>query len=129
MSVSLKEAIGLIALGGIAGASIRYAVGAVGGEGLLVTVLINIAGCFLLGLMLFGALEHHALADRLRMVLGTGFAASLTTYSTFIADILQSEPIVAAIYLIASYLGGIVAILLSRVVVGNVTYVLLENEQ
>lgn len=112
-----SQAIILIAVGGFAGATVRYGLGAVSGEALAVTLAVNAAGCFLLGMLLFGTQSSGAVASRLRFALGTGFAASFTTYSTFIADITLAEPTIASLYFLGSYATGIGAILLSRVLV------------
>lgn len=70
------EAIVPIALGGIVGANLRYAVGAAAGDALLITLLVNTIGSFGLGLLLFDARADEFLTIRLRYVFGTGFFAS-----------------------------------------------------
>lgn len=109
----------LIAIGGFAGATSRYLVGAVSGEALISTVIVNALGCFLLGLLLFGTRSSDGLDSRLRFALGTGFAASFTTYSTFVADIVMSDPVIAGLYILVSYGSGFAAIIASRIVLGG----------
>lgn len=104
----------LVAAGGFAGATSRYAFGAVSGEGFVSTILVNTAGCFILGVVLFGTIAGGHRRSRLRMALGTGFAASFTTYSTFVADIVALEPMLAGTYVIVSYAAGVGGILLAR---------------
>ncbi len=113
------EAIVLIALGGIVGANLRYAVGAAAGDALLVTLLVNTIGSFGLGLLLFDARADEFLTKRLRYVFGTGFFASFTTYSTFVADIALTEPELAVPYIIASYTSGFGGVLASRKIVAK----------
>lgn len=113
------EAIVLIALGGIVGANLRYAVGAAAGDALLVTLLINTLGSLGLGLLLFDAQADEFLTKRLRYVFGTGFFASFTTYSTFVADITLTKPELAVPYIIASYASGFGGVLASRKIVAT----------
>jgi len=113
------EAIVLIALGGIVGANLRYAVGAATGEALLVTLVVNTVGSFGLGLLLFDARADDLLSKRLRYVCGTGFFASFTTYSTFVADIALTTPMYAIPYIVASYAAGFGGVVASRAVVSR----------
>lgn len=111
------EAVVLIALGGVAGSILRYAAGAVAGEALLVTLLVNAAGSFGLGLLLFDARADELLSKRLRYVFGTGFFASFTTYSTFVADVASTAPTLAVLYVVGSYAAGFGGVIASRRVV------------
>ena len=104
----------LIAIGGILGSNLRYVLGAVAGEGLLVTILVNGAGSVGLGLLLFDVRADERLPKRVRYLFGTGFLASFTTYSTFIADTATIGGLSAIAYVGASYAAGIGGILLSR---------------
>ena len=108
------EAIVLIALGGIVGANLRYAVGAAAGDALFITLLVNTVGSFGLGLLLFDARADDFLSKRLRYVFGTGFFASFTTYSTFVADIALNAPELAVPYIVASYASGFGGVIASR---------------
>src|SRR5687768_11097411 len=70
---------------------------------------VNIAGSFLLGLMLGGAWFSRDARD----VLGIGFLGGFTTFSTFSAQIVldvdAGEPRHALLYLAASVAGGVAA--------------------
>lgn len=75
----------LVALAGGVGAALRFVV-----DGLVArrrpplplgTVLINVSGSFLLGLLTGLALDHSGL-DGLKLVLGTGLLGGYTTFST-----------------------------------------------
>jgi CrcB protein len=75
-----------IAVGGAVGALARFGVG----EGLMLllgkafpygTLVVNVAGCFLLGML--AALHTHALSAEVRTGLAAGFLGALTTFSTF----------------------------------------------
>jgi CrcB protein len=69
----------LVALGGATGASVRYVLGVLGDRpGRLPwgTVAANLAGSFVLGLVLDAGTSVHVLV-------GLGFCGALTTYSAF----------------------------------------------
>lgn len=75
--------------GGFIGASLRYVIGfyatKMWGKGFYGTLLVNILGCFLLGLLM--GLESKYLSFEMRLLLQTGMLGALTTFSTFISDI------------------------------------------
>lgn len=114
------EAIVLIAIGGVLGANLRYALGAAAGGALLVTLLVNASGSFGLGVLLFDARADDVLSKRVRYVFGTGFFASFTTYSTFVADIALTSPEWGVLYLVGSYATGFAGVLASRTVVRTI---------
>ncbi len=77
----------LVAMGGAAGAVARHAAGLLaaryfGGSFPVGTLVVNVAGSFLLGVLL-GLSERHALGGSARLALGTGLCGALTTFSTF----------------------------------------------
>ncbi|MCU1691609.1 MAG: crcB 2 [Frankiales bacterium] len=71
----------LVALGGAAGAAARYGV-AQALPGRRATLLVNVAGSLLLGLLL--GVHGHAYA-----LLGVGFCGALTTFSTYALEVLE----------------------------------------
>jgi len=107
------EPILLIAVGGFAGANLRHFVDLLVG-GLSGTFLVNVAGSFALGVLVYDSLREPMITDNSRLVFGTGFLSSFTTYSTFILDIILVDPTVALGYVAASYLTGFVAVLAAR---------------
>ena len=78
----------LIALGGAFGTSLRYGIG-VGmtkwlGQGFPYgTLLANVLGSFLLGLVMESVGEREVIGVQWRLVLGTGVMGGFTTYSSF----------------------------------------------
>jgi CrcB protein len=52
------------------------------------TLIVNVAGCFLLGILMHLAAKN-VITDDSRLVLGTGVMGGLTTYSTFNYETLQ----------------------------------------
>lgn len=78
----------IVGTGGFLGAIARYAVG-VWCETFwrrdfpLATFLVNISGCFILGLFLTIAAERLPIDPRWRLFAATGFVGAYTTFSTF----------------------------------------------
>ena len=77
-----------VCLAGAAGTGTRYLVGQWAGErfGALFpwgTLIVNLVGCFLIGLLMQLALSVAAFPVNLRFALVTGFLGGLTTYSSF----------------------------------------------
>lgn len=82
--------VGLVWAGGTGGTALRHVLSAVGPpqSGLLVILVINVVGSFLLG-GLTARLGPTALAGRgrtLRLLLGLGFLGGFTTYSALAVD-------------------------------------------
>ena len=75
------------------------------------TLLINLLGCFFLGLIGQYALKHTVISDDLRVAIGVGFFGGFTTFSSFgweTANLIDSGRWVAAsTYVAASVLVGI----------------------
>lgn len=105
------EPILLIAVGGFGGANLRHFVDLLVSGSLPATFLVNVAGSFALGVLVYDSMAQPAIADDSRLVFGTGFLSSFSTYSTFVVDALGAEPAVAAGYVLASYLVGFLAVL------------------
>ncbi|MGE5507334.1 MAG: fluoride efflux transporter CrcB [Chitinophagales bacterium] len=75
-------------MGGAIGATARYLVTgwgqkAFGTEFPWGTAIVNIAGCFLIGLLMTLAIEVSPMRPELRLFLVTGILGGLTTFSTF----------------------------------------------
>src|SRR6476646_7914510 len=83
----------LVCLGGATGTAVRYLLGvwfaARFGVGFpWSTMLVNLSGSFLLGLIVEAALRNR-ISDDARLILGTGIMGGLTTYSTFNTESLK----------------------------------------
>ena len=77
-----------ICIAGALGTGTRYLVGLWAGERLgtafpYATLIVNVAGCFLMALLMHVALRASAFPAQLRVALATGFLGGLTTYSSF----------------------------------------------
>jgi CrcB protein len=110
------RALALVAVGGAAGAAARHAVAlALPGGFPWGTLAVNVAGSFLLGLVVFsGALPPPA-----RLAASTGFLSSFTTYSTFAAETAALSPRLAGANVAANYGLGLAAALAARRLVGE----------
>jgi fluoride exporter len=101
-----------VALGGMLGVLARYGIGrlTLHHEALLwSTVAINVAGSFLLGLLVAASWFDRDVREGL----GVGFLGGFTTFSTFSVQIVMEveagEPARAIAYIAASVVGGLVA--------------------
>lgn len=78
----------VVGAGGFLGAIARYAIG-VWIETFwrrdfpLATFLVNVTGCFILGLFLTLATERMSITPLMRLLVATGFVGAYTTFSTF----------------------------------------------
>ncbi len=77
----------LIGAGGFCGAVLRYLLSGwahrvYGGVLPVGTLLVNLVGCFALG-VLMTLVERQALSPEVRLALGVGLLGALTTFSTF----------------------------------------------
>jgi CrcB protein len=78
----------VVGAGGFLGAIARYAVG-VWFESFwrrdfpLATFVVNVTGCFILGLFLTIATERMNVSPTVRLLVATGFVGAYTTFSTF----------------------------------------------
>ncbi len=119
-----------IALGGALGAVGRYALSSqitqwIGPGFPWGILLVNVAGCFAMGVIAeLGALTLN-LTPEMRAFLTTGFLGGFTTFSAFALDtavlVERGEMASAAIYVAASVLASIAALFLGLAVVRMVT--------
>jgi CrcB protein len=119
------------ALGGALGALARWGVA----QGLppspgawpAATLVVNLTGCLLIGVLLAVLLARSPTHPWLRPFLATGVLGGYTTYSTFAVDVVQLAEAgawgTAVGYLLASVLGGVLAVaaglVLGRSLVGR----------
>ena len=108
----------LAALGGALGALARSAVAMalprMSADWPWATLIVNLTGCLLIGVLL-SALERRAPeADRTRTFLGAGVLGGFTTFSAFAVesvDLVDVGATTAAVgYVVVSVLGGILAV-------------------
>jgi CrcB protein len=104
------RAVLLVGTGGFAGAVFRPAVDLALPSSVLATLLTNVVGSFLLGLLVTDGRVGALLSRRLRLLAATGFLSSFTTYSTFAQQTLSLSPELALANVAASYGLGLVAV-------------------
>ena len=110
-------ALALVGAGGALGALLRYGLdGWVPGWAPYGTLVANVLGAFVLGVVLYEAHLAARLSPETRLLVGTGFCSSLTTYSTFAAETASVAGPLAAGYVVATYATGFAAILAGRLV-------------
>lgn len=107
-----------VMLGGALGALCRYlaSLALVGSSFPLATFSVNIAGSFLLSLLLFSNLPN--LSPELKTAIGTGFLGALTTFSTFEVETFnlfdKGQWLLGLSYSLGSFIVGLLAVLLGR---------------
>lgn len=100
-----------VGLAGVGGVLARYALSTPFHGDVLpwVTVAINVAGSFLLGMLV----TAHVFSAEVRTAVGVGFLGGFTTFSTFsvqaVLDVEAGEPGRAFAYVAASVLLGLLA--------------------
>lgn len=114
-----RRAAALVAAGGFSGALSRHAVAvALPGRFPWSTLAANVIGAFVLGLVVYEAVERGRVPAAVRRFVAAGFLSSFTTYSTFAAETAALDPGLAALNVVANYGLGLLAVLLAREVVG-----------
>jgi CrcB protein len=104
----------LIACGGAFGAFVRYFVTSIttrtGRPSTTATWVVNLVGTFVLGFIVVLGVSHNLL-----LLLGVGFTGGLTTFSTFVLELVTMSPPARASrarYLVFTLLGGWLSALL-----------------
>ena len=111
----------IVGLGGGAGSMLRYAV-----QKLLPaqsmaafptgTLIVNISGCFLIGILWGIASRSLAWNEEMKLLLMTGFCGGFTTFSAFTLEgiglLKENKTALFIIYLTASVIGGLLATLI-----------------
>ena len=79
------------------------------------TLIVNLIGCFLIGVIFAMSDKTRILSPDIRMFLAVGFCGGFTTFSSFALDsyglIRDSEYLYFSLYLLASVILGILAVI------------------
>lgn len=114
-----------VGLGGFAGAVLRYLIGLIpvkmNSAFPIKTLVINVIGAFVIGLITAFAAKNKALNQNIILMLQVGLCGGFTTFSTFAyesADLIKSgETITALIYMILSAVLSILAVFIAQALV------------
>lgn len=78
------------------------------------TLTVNIAGCFIIGLLYGLSTDSQWMSDRVKLLLTVGFCGGFTTFSTFANEnyllLNTSNPLTFAAYTATSIIVGIAAV-------------------
>jgi len=115
----------LVGVGGFAGSVGRYLVSLAFRQSSLVlpagTLTVNVAGCFLIGLIAQASDTGGTVSPEARLALAVGFCGGFTTMSSMVYESAQflrdSEYMHATAYLLATFLGSLVAFFLGVAIV------------
>jgi CrcB protein len=108
----------LVGIGGLLGSVARYLVavllaGQTAGTFPFATLAVNVAGCFLIGLIFALSDRGNVLSPEWRVFLTTGFCGGFTTFSTFSYESLRlmqdGEYLYVASYILISVVVGLAA--------------------
>ncbi|RBY92725.1 CrcB family protein [Blastococcus sp. TF02A-30] len=119
----------LAAVGGALGALGRWAVSDAlphqPGGWPWATLLVNLTGCFLIGLLVAVLAERSPEPGWARPLLSVGLLGGWTTYSAFAVEVVRAgSPLLAGGYVVASVLGGVLAVVAGALVVRRPSRVL-----
>ncbi|MDW3220017.1 MAG: CrcB family protein [Acidimicrobiales bacterium] len=79
-----RRAFIVVAVGGVAGASVRWLAGEIIDDRILTLLIVNTIGTGILGAVTQGILHSNATRN---LLLGVGFCGGLTTFSTFAVEV------------------------------------------
>jgi len=108
----------IVGLGGAVGSMLRYAVQKIFQVQTAATfptgtLLVNIAGCFLIGILWGMVSRSLTWNEEMKLLLMTGFCGGFTTFSAFTLEgiglLKENRTLLFVIYLTASVVGGLLA--------------------
>jgi len=113
----------LVGIGGGAGSVLRYAIGLAlaGATFPYATLIVNVVGCFFIGLAMASVERTPLLAPDLRLLLVVGFLGGFTTFSAFGYEsvaLFKTNATLAALNVAANIFLGLAAVLAGRSIAG-----------
>lgn len=117
----------VVAFGGGIGASLRYLIGLIPLKEPFIfpvkTLVINLLGCFVIGLVASLAVKNSSLSPKLVFFVKTGFCGGFTTFSTFALEtetlIKTGQSGLAVLYVALSVVAGVGLAFAGQVIVGK----------
>ena len=117
----------VVALGGGIGVCLRYLIGLIPLKEPFVfpvkTLVINLLGCFVIGLVASLAVKNSSLSSKLVLFIKTGFCGGFTTFSTFALEtetlIKTGQSGLAVLYVALSVVAGVGLAFAGQVIVGK----------
>ena len=104
----------VISAGGAIGALARYGLATAWphepGHFPWATLVTNVSGCFLIGILMVLVTERRPVHPLIRPFLGVGVLGGYTTFSTWAVETWQSRPLVGLSYAAATVLGALLAV-------------------
>lgn len=130
------DLLAVIAAGGVVGAEARYGIDRAvpyGASGFpWATLLINVVGCLLIGVLMVTVLELSSPHRLVRPFLGVGLLGGFTTFSTFAVDaerlVRLHHPLLALGYVATSLVSCLVAVYVATVVTRVIGRLVLERD-
>lgn len=114
----------MVALGGALGAVLRYVVSRESAAWcpqypMLGTLIVNVAGCLVIGYLAGAGYEHQWLSANTRLFLVTGVLGGLTTFSALSLETVglsRQSPVLfwGGLHALANFTGGIMAVVLGE---------------
>jgi len=113
----------IVGLGGGLGAILRYLIGLIPlREGFVFpvkTLIINVVGCFVIGLVVALSLKMSSLNEKTVLFLKTGICGGFTTFSTFALEttdlVRAGHTGLAILYIFLSLMMGVLAVLMAQI--------------
>lgn len=117
----------VVGIGGFCGAVLRYLIGLLpinSGHGFPVkTFAINLAGCFLIGIVAALAAKNSSVSPKMILFLKVGLCGGFTTFSSFALEttgLLEKGQIwIALLYAVGSVVAGVGAVYLAELMMGR----------
>jgi CrcB protein len=115
----------VVGVGGFIGAVLRFLMGKIPMKKItefpINTLLINIIGAFLIGIICAASIKHHSEDSRTVLLLKTGICGGFTTFSTFSLETVtlmqQGKLVMSIIYAVISVITCLVAVWLGEYIV------------
>lgn len=116
----------MVMMGGSLGALCRYGISVVASKQVVTrfplgTLLVNLVGCFLIGVAFALSERTQVLPPSARLFFMTGFLGALTTFSTYAIETLQAirsgSNSIAVINFMVNNLGGVILVLAGMLLV------------